>query len=71
MIKIDSDQGHIGPFWWINADPSKKLYGKSVVRGLRAIYIQWGCFGFGRDITTIGEKMNLAIERIALEQLDD
>jgi hypothetical protein len=48
-IKITSDYGRIGPFWWINSDQH--------VRELRGpIYsakiIRWGTCGLGPDVVT-------------------
>jgi hypothetical protein len=52
MISIDSDQGRIGPFWWINSDTSileaLDPLGIGIPRVLR--YVRWGTVGIGRDI---------------------
>ena len=43
MINITSDHGYIGPFWWINGNPSERQW-------LADRYWQlWGTFGIGRD----------------------
>jgi hypothetical protein len=59
MISIDSDQGRIGELWWINSEPSKKIYGGNIVQGLRRTYVPWGTCGYGRDI------------KISLQPIDD
>jgi len=58
MINIDSDQGRIGEFWWINSEPSKKIYGGNIVQGLRRTYVPWGTCGYGRDIRIAMEPIN-------------
>jgi hypothetical protein len=59
MINIDSDQGRIGELWWINSQPSVKIYGGNIVQGLRQIFVLWGTCGYGRDI------------KVWLEPIDD
>ena len=62
MINIDSDQGRIGEFWWINSEPSKKhrvdfgldFAGNRVLMNL----VQWGACGYGRDIRIAMEPIN-------------
>jgi len=58
MINIDSNQGRIGEFWWINSDPGTPITrfvpltidiidtGMVIKRRL----IRWGTCGYGRDI---------------------
>jgi hypothetical protein len=49
---IDSDQGRIGPFWWINSDTSileaLDPLGIGIPRVQR--YVRWGTVGVGRNI---------------------
>ena len=59
MINIDSNQGCIGEFWWINAQPSTTVDAHEIIPGLRYKLILWGTCGIGRDI------------RIAMEPIDD
>jgi hypothetical protein len=49
MIHIDSDQGHIGEFWWINSDPSTPIYGGNIKPWKNQWFILWGTCGYGRD----------------------
>ena len=58
MINIYSNQGRIGEFWWINAQPSTVVDGRDIIPGLRYKFILWGTCGIGRDI------------RIAMEPID-
>ena len=58
MINIDSDQGRIGELWWINSEPSRKIYGGNIVPGLRRVYVLWGTCGYGRDIRIAMEPIN-------------
>lgn len=51
MIRIDSQQGRIGPLWWFNTDPrpiaSERLF-DGAIQGRR--FIRWGTCGWGRDV---------------------
>jgi len=43
MIHITCDHGYIGPFWWVNSQPSERQW-------LADRYWQlWGTFGIGRE----------------------
>ena len=59
MINIDSNQGRIGEFWWINANPSTVVDARESFPGLRLKLILWGTCGIGRNI------------RIAMEPIDE
>jgi hypothetical protein len=52
MIHIDSNQGCIGEFWWINSDQSTLLRVSTTFAGahIHLDLVQWGSCGFGRDI---------------------
>ena len=43
MISITSEHGYIGPFWWINSQPSER----QLLAG--TYWTLWGTFGIGRD----------------------
>jgi hypothetical protein len=49
MIHIDSDQGRIGDFWWINSDPSTPIYIENAKPYVKQWFILWGTCGFGSD----------------------
>lgn len=59
MIDINSDQGRIGEFWWINSDPST-IYkiDLPIIANVQLKLVRWGTCGTGRDI------------RIAMEPID-
>jgi hypothetical protein len=52
MIRIDSNQGRIGEFWWINSDQSTLRRASTTFAGahIHLDLIQWGSCGFGRNI---------------------
>lgn len=58
MINIDSNQGRIGELWWINSEPSTKIYGGNIVQDLRQTFVLWGTCGYGRDIHVAVEPIN-------------
>jgi len=58
MIHIDSNQGRIGELWWINSQPSVKIHGNEIIRGLRGMFVLWGTCGIGRDIRVAMEPVN-------------
>ena len=56
-VRLDSDQGRIGPLWWVNSDQQPGMTIPTVTRdrrGLRSIVtrkaVRWGTFGIGRNI---------------------
>jgi hypothetical protein len=61
MITIDSNQGRIGEFWWINSDQSTGRCVSTTFAGAYVLFnlVQWGSCGIGRDI------------KIVMEQIDD
>jgi hypothetical protein len=61
MITIDSNQGRIGEFWWINSDQSTGRCVSTTFAGAHVLFnlVQWGSCGIGRDI------------KIVMEQIDD
>lgn len=60
MISIDSNQGRIGEFWWINSDPSTiHKVDVPIAANIFIDLVLWGTCGIGRDI------------RIAMEPIDD
>ena len=51
MINIDSNQGRIGEFWWINSDPSTiHQVDVPIAAGVQLALVHWGTCGIGRDI---------------------
>jgi hypothetical protein len=59
MINIDSDQGRIGEFWWINSDQSTiHKIDLPIAANVQLKIVRWGTSGIGRDI------------RIAMEPID-
>jgi hypothetical protein len=60
MTNIDSNQGRIGEFWWINSDQSTLRRVSTTFAGahIHLDLVQWGSCGIGRDI------------KIAMEQID-
>ena len=48
MINITSDQGYIGPIWWINSKPHEQLLLAD------RLWQLWGTFGIGRHNLRIG-----------------
>ena len=61
MIRIDSNQGRIGEFWWINSNQSRVRRISTTFAGahIHIGLVQWGTCGIGRDI------------KIAMEPIDD
>lgn len=55
---IDSDCGRIGEWWWVNSEPSEKLYGGNIVPGLRRNLVRWGTCGYGRNFKVSLEPIN-------------
>lgn len=51
-INIDSEQGRIGEFWWINSDQStiRRIAIPFAEARVHLDLIQWGTCGIGRDI---------------------
>jgi hypothetical protein len=50
MIHIDSDQGRIGEFWWINSDPSSiHTVNLPIAANAQMELVLWGTCGIGRD----------------------
>jgi hypothetical protein len=58
MINIDSDQGRIGELWWINSQPSRKVYAGDIFPGLRRMVVLWGTCGIGRNVKISMEPVN-------------
>ena len=53
-MRLDSDQGRIGPLWWVNSDPQPRTAlltlagGRSDLRSMvKRKTIRWGTFGIG------------------------
>jgi len=42
MVDITSEHGYIGPFWWVNSQPSERQWLANRYWRL------WGTFGIGR-----------------------
>ena len=57
MIKISSQDGRIGEFWWINAQPSNPVVAKDWFPGIQLNLILWGGCGFGRDLKMTFEPL--------------
>ena len=54
MISIDSDQGRIGQFWWINSDPSNiHTVDLPIAANVDVKLVLWGTCGIGRDIHVV------------------
>lgn len=56
MMNITSDQGHIGPFWWINSNTTGNL--ASDLPPFDARWILWGTSGWGRDVHLSWKRVN-------------
>ena len=62
MIRIDSNQGRIGPLWWVNSDQQPRTALLTVTCGRHNIRstvtqksVRWGTFGIGRNIRIVME----------------
>lgn len=54
MISIDSNQGRIGEFWWINSDPSTiHQLDVPIAANVQLDLVLWGSCGIGRDIHVV------------------
>ena len=54
MIDIDSNQGRIGQFWWINSDPSNiHTVDLPIAANVDVKLVLWGTCGIGRDIHVV------------------
>lgn len=54
MINIDSNQGRIGQFWWINSDPSNiHTVDLPIAANVNVKLVLWGTCGIGRDIHVV------------------
>ena len=54
MISIDSNQGRIGEFWWINSDPSAiHRVDVPIAANVPLELVLWGSCGIGRDIYVV------------------
>ena len=54
MISIDSNQGRIGEFWWINSDPSTiHQVDVPIASNVHLDLVLWGSCGIGRDIHVV------------------
>jgi hypothetical protein len=50
MININSDQGRIGEFWWINSDPSTiHKMDVPIAVNPQIKFVLWGTCGIGSD----------------------
>jgi hypothetical protein len=60
MISINSEGGHIGPFWWINGDPSQ-THRVSFDFASAHVHLDlywWGTCGIGPNIHVAMEPCN-------------
>lgn len=46
---IDSDQGRIGKFWWINSNFAEPLYMGNISPWVKRYCIRWGTFGYAKE----------------------
>ena len=54
MINIDSNQGRIGEFWWINSDPSSiHTVDLPIAANVDVKLVLWGTCGIGRNIHVV------------------
>jgi hypothetical protein len=60
MIHIDSNQGRVGEFWWINSDQSTLRCVSTTFAGahIHLDLVQWGSWGLGRDIKIVMEQLD-------------
>lgn len=53
QIRIDPECGRIGPFWWINADTSPRLYNIPGIGDF--LFVRRGSFGWGQPAQLVFE----------------
>ena len=59
MISIDTDQGRIGQFWWINSDPSNiHTVDLPIAANVDVKLVLWGTCGIGRNIHVVMEPID-------------
>lgn len=68
MINVNSGQGRIGPFWWINSHPSRiqRIPIAGYPDDVQAEMVLWGSCGFGSRVRLRLEQIN-ADEIVAME----